>query len=56
LEKPFCLSEKDKELLLSVSPSTIDRLLKGDKKKLTLKGKSGTKRSLHGKKYSPDHS
>jgi hypothetical protein len=43
LEQPFRITEKDKELLLSVSPSTIDRLLKADKKKLALKGKSGTK-------------
>jgi hypothetical protein len=43
LEKPFRLTEKEKELLLSASPSTIDRLLKPDKKKLALKGKSGTK-------------
>ena len=34
LEHPFRITEKDKELLLSVSPSTIDRLLKQDKKKL----------------------
>ena len=43
LEGPFRITEKDKELLLLVSPSTIDRLLKQDKKKLALKGKSGTK-------------
>ena len=43
LERPFHISEKDKELLLSVSPSTIDRVLKPEKKKLALKGKSGTK-------------
>jgi len=43
LEHPFHLTEKDKELLLSVSPSTVDRLLKQDKRKLALKGKSGTK-------------
>jgi len=43
LEWPFRITEKDKGLLLSVSPSTIDRLLKQDKKKLALKGKSGTK-------------
>ena len=43
LEKPFRLTEKEKELLLSASPSTIDRVLKPDKKKLALKGKSGTK-------------
>jgi hypothetical protein len=43
LERPFRITEKDKALLLSVSPSTIDRLLKQDRKKLALKGKSGTK-------------
>jgi hypothetical protein len=43
LEQPFHITEKDKELLLSISPSTIDRLLRQDKKKLALKGKSGTK-------------
>jgi len=43
LEKPFRITEKDRELLLSVSPSTIDRLLRPDKKKLALKGKNGTK-------------
>jgi hypothetical protein len=43
LEGPFRITEKDKGLLRSVSPSTIDRLLKADKKKLALKGKSGTK-------------
>ena len=43
LEQPFHLTEKDKELLFSASPSTIDRVLKQDKKKLALKGKSGTK-------------
>jgi hypothetical protein len=42
LERPFHITEKDKELLLSVSPSTrtsvrTDRLLKADKKKLALK-------------------
>jgi hypothetical protein len=31
------------ELLVKVSPATIDRLLKADKKKLAFKGKSGTK-------------
>jgi hypothetical protein len=43
LEQPFRITEKDRELLLSVSPSTVDRLLRQDKKKLALKGKSGTK-------------
>jgi hydrogenase maturation factor len=33
----------DEELLLTVSPSTIDRLLKQEKKKLALKGKRGDK-------------
>jgi hypothetical protein len=46
LEGPFRITERDKELLLSVSPSAIGRLLKQDNKKLALKGKNGTK---HGK-------
>jgi hypothetical protein len=41
LEQPFRITEKDRELLLSISPSTVDRLLKADKKKPVLKGKSG---------------
>ena len=43
LEPHFPMSTKVKELLLKVSPSTIDRCLKADKKKLALKGKCGTK-------------
>jgi hypothetical protein len=43
LEHPFRITEKEKKLLLSVSSSTIDRVLKQEKKKLALKGKSGTK-------------
>jgi hypothetical protein len=43
LVKPFKLSPEMKKLLMQVSPATIDRLLKADKKKLALKGKSGTK-------------
>jgi len=39
----FPISPENKELLLKVSPSTIDRKLKADKKKLALKGKNGTK-------------
>jgi hypothetical protein len=39
----FPMSAKVKKLLLKVSPSTIDRCLKADKKKLALKGKHGTK-------------
>jgi hypothetical protein len=42
-EGPFRITEKDKEPLLSVGPSTVDRLLKAGRKKLALKGKSGTK-------------
>jgi hypothetical protein len=40
---PFRIASEVRELLLKVSPATIDRLLKADKKKLFLKGKSGTK-------------
>jgi len=43
LEKPFRITKKIKKLLLAVSPATIDRKLRADKKKLALKGKSGTK-------------
>jgi hypothetical protein len=43
LEQPFAITGKDKALLLSISPSTIDRVLKQEKKKLSLKGKNGTK-------------
>jgi len=43
LEKSFHLTREIKKLLVQVSPATIDRLLKADKKKLALKGKSGTK-------------
>jgi hypothetical protein len=43
LEVPFRITQGEKELLLSASPSTIDRILRADKKKLALKGKSGTK-------------
>jgi hypothetical protein len=42
-EQPFRITERDKEPFLSVSPSIIDRLLKADKKKLAVKGKSGTR-------------
>jgi len=43
LEQPFGITPEAKELLLKASPSTIDRVLRGDKKKLAFKGKSGTK-------------
>ncbi|MDR0474787.1 MAG: hypothetical protein LBH43_14075 [Treponema sp.] len=53
LEQPFHLTEKDKELLLSASSSATDRVLKPDKKKLSLKGKSGTKLGKLLKKHIP---
>ena len=43
LQKPFRLTPELMQLLLQVSPATIDRLLRADRKKLTLKGKRGTK-------------
>jgi hypothetical protein len=43
LESAFQITPEVKALLLKASPSTIDRKLKADKKKLALKGKSGTK-------------
>ena len=43
LELHFPMPPGVKKLLLSASPSTIDRCLKADKKKLALKGKHGTK-------------
>jgi len=43
LVKPFGITKENRELLLKVSPATIDRKLKADKKELAFKGKSGTK-------------
>jgi len=43
LEPAFRITPEVKKLLLSASPATIDRALRADKKKLALKGKSGTK-------------
>ena len=43
LVKPFCISKEVKKLLLAVSPATIDRKLKADKRELAFKGKSGSK-------------
>ena len=43
LEAEFGITPEVKRLLLKISPSTIDRKLKEDKKKLALKGKNGTK-------------
>lgn len=36
-------NEEEKELLLRVSAATVDRLLKADRKRLEIKGRSGTK-------------
>ena len=43
LQPHFSMTPEVRKLLLSVSPSTIDRILKADKKKMALKGKCGTK-------------
>ena len=43
LEPAFSIAPETKELLLKASLSTIDQLLKKDRKKLALKKKSGTK-------------
>ena len=43
LEPAFRITPEIKKLLLKVSPATIDRKLKADKKRLALKGKSRTK-------------
>jgi hypothetical protein len=43
LEPRFHITPEVREQLMKVSPATIDRKLSADKKKLTLKGKSGTR-------------
>jgi hypothetical protein len=53
LEAPFHITQEDRELLLSASPATIDRVLSADKKKLALRGKSGTKPGKLLKKHIP---
>ena len=53
LEAPFRITPEVKALLLKVSPATIDRVLKPEKKKLELKGKSGTKPGKLLKKHIP---
>jgi hypothetical protein len=53
LEAPFRITPEIKVLLLKVSPSTIDRVLRAEKKKLSLKGKSGTKPGKLLKKHIP---
>ena len=43
LEPAFHITPEVKKLLLKASPATIDRKLRGDKKRLALRGKSRTK-------------
>jgi hypothetical protein len=43
MEKHFHITDEIKKLLLKASPATIDRVLKPERKKLEIKGKSGTK-------------
>jgi hypothetical protein len=49
----FPMAPGVKELLLRASPATIDRCLRAEKKKLALKGKSGTKPGKLLKKHIP---
>jgi len=53
IAKRFTMTSDVKKLLLKVSPATIDRCLKTEKKKLALKGKSGTKPGKLLKKHIP---
>lgn len=41
--KEIRASKKDEKLLLKISSATVDRLLKADRKRLEIKGRSGTK-------------
>lgn len=41
--KEIKVSKSDKKLLLQISAATVDRLLKPDRKRLEIKGRSGTK-------------
>ena len=41
--KPFHITEAIREKLMKISPSTIDRVLKDDRKRLAVRGISGTK-------------
>jgi hypothetical protein len=43
LEPVFHISPEVRELLLKISPATVDRKLEADRKKLALRGKSGTR-------------
>jgi hypothetical protein len=49
----FHITPGIREKLLTISPATIDRALKGDRKKLVLTGKSGTKPGELLKKHIP---
>ncbi|MDR1985794.1 MAG: transposase, partial [Treponema sp.] len=51
--QPFHITADIKPRLLTISPATIDRALKGDRKKLALRGKSGTKPGKLLKKHIP---
>jgi hypothetical protein len=53
LEPAFHITPEVKKLLLKISPATIDRKLKADKKKLDIKGKSCTKPGNLLKKHIP---
>jgi hypothetical protein len=50
---PFHISADIRDKLLRISPATIDRSLKSDKKKLSLTGKNGTKPGKLLKKHIP---
>jgi hypothetical protein len=51
--EPFRISGAIREKLMRISPATIDRALKGDRKKLAVKGISGTKPGKLLKKHIP---
>jgi hypothetical protein len=53
LQPAFNITPEIKELLLKVSPATIDRCLKADKKRLLIKGKQCTKKGQLLKKQIP---
>lgn len=49
------VSDREKELLLKISPATADRMLKHERKKITLKGRSRTKPGTLLKNQIPIH-
>jgi hypothetical protein len=51
--QPFPITAEIRDKLLRISPATIDRTLKGDRKQLALKGKSGAKPGTLLKKHIP---